>query len=307
MKKTNLICIFLFISLFAVAQKQADYNQKGDSAMLRLDYSDAKIWYEEGVSRCDMYSINKLTSIWLANDSMRMYMNSVMSKCLSCLNDRATEQKDTTSIKKLILYYTNGIGIPENEATADFWKSQLEFSRNRNAMGEKQKKRVPMQFFAGYTMSTVAPLGLTFGGIGKTLGWYARFRTNMSFQSHTEECDEGGTILDLDSPHHYSGTNKNNTIIVTGGAIIKAARDLYVSLGAGYAKREVVYKFEKIGITEATSEGFVWAKHADASFSGLAIDLDAMFRVGKNFYASAGCGTMGFKHIYANAGIGVFF
>ena len=41
-----LMCVLL--PLGVMAQQRAEYNRKGDEAMKRLDYSDAKMWYEEG-------------------------------------------------------------------------------------------------------------------------------------------------------------------------------------------------------------------------------------------------------------------
>ena len=61
--------------------------------MKRLDYSDAKMWYEEGVSQCDAYSIDQLTTIWLSNERMRPSMRSLMNKCLNCLTVKATEDE----------------------------------------------------------------------------------------------------------------------------------------------------------------------------------------------------------------------
>ena len=47
-----MICAVFPLGL--LAQQRTEYNRKGDEAMKRLDYSDAKMWYEEGVSQCDV-------------------------------------------------------------------------------------------------------------------------------------------------------------------------------------------------------------------------------------------------------------
>ena len=67
-----MICAVFPLGL--LAQQRTEYNRKGDEAMKRLDYSDAKMWYEEGVSQCDAYSIDQLTTIWLSNERMRPSM-----------------------------------------------------------------------------------------------------------------------------------------------------------------------------------------------------------------------------------------
>ena len=103
-----MICAVFPLGL--LAQQRTEYNRKGDEAMKRLDYSDAKMWYEEGVSQCDAYSIDQLTTIWLSNERMRPSMRSLMNKCLNCLTVKATED-DPDAISKLIIYYSEGIGL----------------------------------------------------------------------------------------------------------------------------------------------------------------------------------------------------
>jgi hypothetical protein len=309
--------VLLLTACVVTAQRQTEYNRKGDEAMKILDYSSAKIWYEEGVvSNCDPYSISQLTKIWLATEeSMHLTMRSIMGKCLSCLDERATQYKDTTSIKMLIFYYTEGIGTYENETKAEMWTSQLDAIRNPYSVqgGNSLKlprEKVKMQFFAGYSATWEAPFGLTVGGVGRTVGWYLRFRTNLSFQDYTATCDEKFNIIEgLDGGlPDFSGNKKSNSWVGTGGLVIKAAPSFYISAGAGYCSREVLYQFEKIGITEANPEGTFWAKcNGDTSFSGLALDLDGTFRIGKVLYGSLGCSVLNFKYMSANAGIGVFF
>ena len=118
-----MICAVFPLGL--LAQQRTEYNRKGDEAMKRLDYSDAKMWYEEGVSQCDAYSIDQLTTIWLSNERMRPSMRSLMNKCLNCLTVKATED-DPDAISKLIIYYSEGIGTPKSEELATYWKEYQE-------------------------------------------------------------------------------------------------------------------------------------------------------------------------------------
>jgi len=98
-------------------------------------------------------------------------------------------------------------------------------------------------------------------------------------------------------------------MIATGGLIITAAPSFYLSLGGGYCSRTVMYQYEKINLTVTEPEGSFWAKCDDksVSFNGVALDLDAMFLLGKTFYGSLGCSMLNLKYVSANAGIGVFF
>ncbi|MDR1357644.1 MAG: hypothetical protein LBJ58_08250 [Tannerellaceae bacterium] len=51
--------------------------------MKRLDYSDARLFYSEGMPYCDVYSISQLTTIWTKNERMRTSMYNLMNRCLS--------------------------------------------------------------------------------------------------------------------------------------------------------------------------------------------------------------------------------
>lgn len=117
-----LLLLFLIIGpLNLSAQRLTEYNEKGNEALSRNDLADAKMWFEEGVSFCDSYSIDKLTTIWIENEQFRIPMRSLMTKCLNCLNIKATEN-DTASIARLILYYEHGIGTPESPELANYWE-----------------------------------------------------------------------------------------------------------------------------------------------------------------------------------------
>ena len=70
MRRIWILIFFVGLPIILLAQQKTEYNQKGDEAMKRLDYSDARMWYEEGVVQCDPYSIKQLTSIWLASSNL---------------------------------------------------------------------------------------------------------------------------------------------------------------------------------------------------------------------------------------------
>ncbi len=307
-----LLCCILF-PLNIWGQQQTEYNKKGDDALRRKDFRDAKMWFEEGVSYCDAYSIDKLTMIWLQNEEMRPSMRSLMNKCLNCLNVRGTE-KDTTAIHQLIVYYQKGIGASKSEELADYWKNKLIQLRKpvEYISNTSEDRYIPkrMDFFVGYNYAIEAPFGLTIGGVGRYIGWYARFKTNMAFDEYTSECtnQHGGELIGLDSDKTYYFTNekKKNSYAVTGGLVVKCTNWLYTSLGFGYGKRTMLYEYKTVDPQTAIDVDTGWAKHLDASYNGVAADLDVMLKFGPVFF-SGGCSTINFKYVDLNAGLGVFF
>jgi hypothetical protein len=327
MKRVKIMVVLLFTTIVVAAQRWTEYNRLGDEARERDDFSAAKIYYEEGVPNCDSYSINQLTSIWLEDESMRTIMRNVMIRCMECLTKRATELQDTASMNKLILYHTEGIGVYKDDAKVEYWKEQLDLLRNvsvANTTVNTPREKVKMKFFTGYAASFYAPYGLTVGGVGRTVGWYLRFRTNMSFRNYaTSVVEEGDLDMKFTEPEYgdvypspvADPKDKNKVIskvnlwMGTGGIVIKAMPSFYISAGAGYFNREKLYEIEKIGITEANSQGTVWVKHKDPkrSFNGWVLDLDATFQMGNVLYGSLGCSMLNFEYVSGNAGIGVFF
>ncbi|MDH6306339.1 hypothetical protein M2459_000326 [Parabacteroides sp. PF5-5] len=305
MNRLYLLIIYIVLPFCLIAQQQTEYNRKGDEAMKRLDYSDARLFYGEGVPNCDLYSINQLTTIWLANEQMRSSMHNQMSRCFNCLSVKALEN-DSIAISKLIIYYTEGIGTPKSDEWTTYWEERLEELRNppqlREDYSETKPSRPSMNYFAGYTYSTQMPIGITVGGVGERFGWYARFKTNASFQSFDEE-------FSGDSPKGASAigvSDKKSAYAVTAGMLYKCNSRLYLSAGAGYGKRDLLWQFAKVDDNGDATNETKWYKKTDDSYNGVAVDLDCMFRIGV-VYLSAGCSTINFKYVDLNAGIGVFF
>lgn len=285
-----MICAVFPLGL--LAQQRTEYNRKGDEAMKRLDYSDAKMWYEEGVSQCDAYSIDQLTTIWLSNERMRPSMRSLMNKCLNCLTVKATED-DPDAISKLIIYYAEPAAQPIDSAAVS------------------PKKR--MEFFAGYSYSIESPYGITVGGMGQRFGWYVRFKTNMSFMNYTDECNNQGQIIKFSNSEGESyelntgKSSKTNSIAGTAGLIVKCFPWLYASVGLGYGERALLHSFTTHSYENYDSTREVWCRNIDSSYKGVAAEVDLMMKITNSVFISVGCNTVNFKYLDLNAGLGVFF
>ena len=309
-----LLCLLPF-GLFA--QQQTEYNRKGDDAMKRQDYRDAKMWYEEGVSQCDSYSINQLTTIWLKSERMRPSMRSLMNKCLNCLTVKATEN-DLDAISNLILYYSKGIGTPKNEELVTYWtgykKELLNPTKvNQSTSQEDVSTHRRMELFIGYSYSMEAPYGITVGGVSQYLGWYVRFKTNMSFMNYTNECNNKGEIVDFTNAKDESYvlnsklSNKKNTYAGTAGVVVRCLPWLYVSAGVGYGERALLHPFTTHAYSDYDKTRDLWCQNIESSYKGVAAEADAIVKLGDMFYLTVGCNTINFKYVDLNAGLGVFF
>ncbi|MDR1879969.1 MAG: hypothetical protein LBQ78_03470 [Tannerellaceae bacterium] len=291
------------------AQQETEYNRRGDEAMERQDYRDARLFYGEGILQCDIYSITQLTSIWLVNEPMRTSMYNVMNRCLNCLQVKATEN-DTVAISKLILYYEEGIGTPKSEELASYWVDRLNGFRQPvradNGFTEVRPVRTGrrMRFFAGYAFSPVMPVGVTVGGVGSRIGWYGRFKTNASFRKSDYLFADGRPQMTEEAYLRPLG-KKRNAFAATAGLVVKCTPWLYTSAGAGYGKYDLLYSYTQLD-DEAAEVGKIWFKNRDASYKGVSAEIDVAVKW-RAAYLSAGVNTLSFKYVDWSVGMGVFF
>ena len=303
-----LVC---FPSTLLWAQEE-NYNKKGDEAFNRKDYREAKMWYEEGVSNCDDYSISKLTNIWVKSKSMRPSMRSLMSKCLTCLNLRAIE-RDTVAMKQLMLYYSKGIGADSSNEMVVYWREKVENERKRAllpplvASSEKLKEERKWKYLIGYHYSSLMPYGLTLGMMRKSIGFYARFQTNLNFQETTTEVTNEGKIKDIkDYTYYRFDQEKKSNYAATVGVIKQLKPWLYASIGVGYGVHQLAWHHKNYAYETHKNVGEAWSYNTDASFKGVAGNVDVMLKY-KVFFISVGANTVNFKYVDLNAGAGFIF
>ena len=222
-----------------------------------------------------------------------------------------------TAMHQLITYYKQGIGTPVNADLAEYWTDKLEQTRrlveyvqSDVPVDEISNPRERMRFFIGYHYAIEAPYGLTIGGVSRRLGWYVRFKTNMSFDKHVVECNDqnGGELIGVsaDEIYCFTGNKKKNSYALTAGMVVKCTDWLYTSVGIGYGDRTLLYEYSLKDPVTGNEQQTGWAKHLDASYKGVAADWDVMLKFGP-IYVSAGCSTVNFKYVDFNAGAGVFF
>jgi hypothetical protein len=315
--KIWILTICLTVPCLTFAQQQTDYNRKGDEAMQKQDYSDARLYYSEGVANCDLYSIDRLTELWSNNPQLHSSLHNLMARCQNCLYNGAVG-KDTAAIARLIVYYSEGIGGTKSENMANIWTLELDNLRRialelqRSNLGPREDK-VPIRFFAGYGFSALMPVGVTVGGMGKRLGLYGRFKTNLSFRSYEGEMmyptkdtpppSVGDAIL------QPAGENWN-ALAITAGLVVRYNKVISLSAGTGYFKMDKIFRYIEV---DADDRGVIndkrYFKVTDYSGQGIALEIDGIVEIGK-LYVTAGI-LGGFRknatYIDFNAGFGLFF
>lgn len=307
MKKGWILLFFALLGYTVSAQQQTSYNKKGDEAMQRADYSDAKMWYEEGVINCDLYSIEKITKIWREQPDIRPSLRSLINKCFNCLTEKSAEN-DTTAIKNLIYYHQEGIGVPENKTLAAYWIQRLGYLSQESDVFSAYERPVAQpvrqnEFFIGYNYSMETPFGLTFGAVGKKMGWYVRVKSNLSFAGYNGDNNNQGLKPQISGLYLFD-KKEVNSHSGSAGVILKLSKKLHASVGLGYGLRDVLWHHISYEEEKKTGEG--WTKNIDDSCNGILAEMDLIWDFG-NWFISAGGHTVNFEYIDLNAGIGVYF
>lgn len=313
--KRFLLLILLFTAPFnLLAQRFSEYNKKGDEALIRNDVADAKMWFEEGVTYCDSYSIEKLTTIWIENESVRSSMRSLMIKCFNCLNIQATDN-DTTAMTRLITYYEKGIGIPQSPELAEYWKEQLKANTlnneeklmSNNTPIEVKTESTPVNLIIGYSYSPSAPYGMTLGLIGKRWGGYIRLKTNMTFGKTSFTCNDNEIINYTDASYYRFDKKQVSRFGVTGGLVLRFLPWLYTSFGVGYGERELQWHATAYSYSDNNNRSEFWCENTSSSYKGIETEADVIVRVWKKLYFNVGFNSINLGFVDLNTGLGFVF
>lgn len=163
-------------------------------------------------------------------------------------------------------------------------------------MNVSQKDVLKTRYLIMATASPLAPqsYGLTFGMV-RRYGGYVNFQSNFvpgksSFTSDRTGAKEDGSYAWL------TGNSKIQSLKVTAGALFRAHKAVYPYVGAGYGHIRC--------LSEDVSGD--WGLIKEYSSIGLAAETGIVFRAGP-VALSAGVGTIMFKTVSLDLGLGVMF
>ena len=148
-------------------------------------------------------------------------------------------------------------------------------------------------------MASASPLsprsyGLMVGAV-KKVGGYARFQSNFRFTKPAFNTDLAGAI-DGGGYMWATGNGRVQTLLATAGVLFRAHKAVYPYAGAGYGHHQYIYE-------DISGD---WGLVKDISPSGLALEAGLVFKAGP-IAVSAGVGTIMFKTVSFDLGLGVLF
>lgn len=160
------------------------------------------------------------------------------------------------------------------------------------------KPTMPSVWFAtanaAYSFTPQASFGFSVGQV-KRFGWFFSAMSNFGFKAmqYNYTADANGYV-DGEYPY-YTGEKCNLRISVMGGAMMKAAKPLYLRAGVGYGMRVKSWY---------TKDNLV--KMPDDSWTGLDASFGAQLHL-KGFVLSLEAVTTSFKDVEGKVGVGYAF
>ncbi|MDR3137458.1 MAG: hypothetical protein LBT73_01055 [Tannerellaceae bacterium] len=316
-------CFLLSASLSA--QHRASYNADADEALIRGDYSDARMYFSEGLLKCDLYSIGGIIWIWIDNHSMRPSMQNLVDRCYQCLSDNPADTSVTTLLE---IGYAAGIFVKPVKEPSDI-RHPLPATTSlsippkpidsvakitKTTSIPKPLKKRPLIMVA-YSGSKDNPVGLSLGAFyPQQWGGYVRYKGNLNFSeplfyirqfpdkpTQVNPVPEERTITIV-----ADGVPKRlNSYRLTAGLLYQASHAILLSAGIGYGQRIQLYKYT-LTDKQNGQHSTVWCTYPDYNHRGIAIETDIALRY-KHIFAGLGCSVVGFSYAEINFGVGFLF
>ncbi|MDR3129765.1 MAG: hypothetical protein LBU03_05965 [Tannerellaceae bacterium] len=319
---TIVVCLVLTASLSA--QYKAPYNADADEALARGDYSDARMYFSEGLQSCDLYSVGGLIWIWVDNPGMRPSMQNLIDRCHQCLSDNLA---DTSVITLLEIGYAAGIFLrPGRELSALRYPLSVDMSVAPKPIDSVAKvtkttvipgfpKKRPLILLA-YSGSKETPLGLSIGFLyPQKWGFYTRYKcSHVIFHKplyRIRQFPDKLTVIDpMPEKEAISivadGMPKwFNSYRLTTGLLYEVPYHILLSAGIGYGQRIQLYSYT---LTDKQSgrSSTAWCTYPDYNYRGMTIEADLSLRH-KKLFVGFGCAVVDFAYAEINLGIGLLF
>ncbi len=183
-------------------------------------------------------------------------------------------------------------------------KGDIVFDIRAKVIEEKIKKHYFVQYSAGALVSSInyiTPLGFRVGMVGKT-GWYVAGYFNTFA---TTDYNYDGETMDKDIFYEFTDQTLYPRMAVTAGVTFQLGWQSYLYAGAGYATKKYYTQINELNLNGSIDSEH-WANNTEQEESGVEVEVGTILNFNK-LSISIGLSTFNFKHIGANAGIGIAF
>lgn len=153
--------------------------------------------------------------------------------------------------------------------------------------------------------SNSAPWGIKYMQLSR-VSFFAAFRVGKFPPSYTYTVSNAGEIDYPNTGVYQIGTEKRLAgYAITAGPTIRAARNTYVYVGAGYSVEQIFWKYQAYDLNKSPV-GTAWALNESINRKGITIDAGIVIRLGR-LLLEVGGSTIQFKSFQVTGGIGLAF
>lgn len=175
-----------------------------------------------------------------------------------------------------------------------------------NVRADIIEEKIKCRFYLGYTATTTAPIGITFGLTGKT-GFYLSARLNQGYSTTGEYETDGSSILDYNEDGYYAftGNDKTRRMSVIVGLSFQLGQKLHFYTGGGYALYNLLWEIDQYSYNDIKT-GTAWANHQKETFVSADAEAGLLYEMG-HIFIRGGISAPGFKWIEPALSLGILF
>ncbi|NQU82095.1 MAG: hypothetical protein HQ543_11295 [Bacteroidetes bacterium] len=169
------------------------------------------------------------------------------------------------------------------------------------------EEEIKKSWFVSYSGNLIAPIGLSFGRVGKT-SWYISAKLSPSFRTETVYDCDNEKVIKYDKEGYYTFDDEVivSCYLLSAGLIFQSGRNFFIYTGAGYGSKDLIWHINEYTYPNDQPAGDSYVKNTGYSYSGFEAEAGMIFRFGK-VLVSCGATNLNFTRTDFAFGLGYSF
>ena len=169
------------------------------------------------------------------------------------------------------------------------------------------EEEIKKSWFVSYSGTLIAPVGLSFGQVGKTT-WYISAKLSPSFLTETRYDCDNEKVINYTGEGYYTFDDKEivSCYLLSAGLIFQSGRNFFIYTGAGYGSKSLIWHINEYTYPDDQPAGDSYVKNTGYSYSGFEVEAGMILRFGK-VLVSCGATNLNFTRTDFAFGLGYSF
>lgn len=169
------------------------------------------------------------------------------------------------------------------------------------------EEEIKRSWFVSYSGNLIAPVGLSFGQVGKT-SWYISAKLSPSVRTKAIYVCDNEKVIKYEGEGYYTFDNKEivSCYMLSAGLIFQSGRNFFIYTGAGYGSKVLIWHINEYTYPDDQPAGDSYVKNTGYSYSGFEVEAGMILRFGK-VLVSCGATNLNFTRIDFAFGLGYSF